>query len=202
MTVVIPAAVSEAAPYADFIDLRTAVIETVRNAGITDIFTRLTKTAEARFNRELRLREQITSDTVTVTGGVGPLPDDFLEMIGVFDENGGEFVAQPIQAVQSRHFSFYSLDGSDLIANDRDYTVQYYARIPTITDSMIGTNWLLIKHPDVYLYGVAVEAAKHLRDDALPVLTGLRDGAISEARGDDIRARYSRARVRVQGPVP
>jgi len=189
--------------FADYLDLRTAVIETVRDDSITDVFDRLTKLAEARFNREMRCRDQITTTTITVSGGVGALPNDFQELIGVYDANGREFVAQPSQASRVTNYSFYTIEGSNLVADDRVYTVQYYASIPTLTASFTTTNWLLTKYPDVYLYGVAVEAAKYLRDtEAGPILSQMRDEAMRDAAADDERQRYSRMRVRVGGVAP
>lgn len=188
--------------FTDYLDLRTAVIETVRDASITDVFDRLTKLAEARFNRELRCRDQITETTITVASNAGPLPADFQELIGVYDAYGQEFTVRPIQGVQPRHYSYVAIDGANLVGNDRDYSVQYYASIPTLTTSPTTSNWLLQKYPEVYLYGVSCEAAKYLRDaEAVPVLEQYRDRAIYDARANDERQRYSRARVRL-GNVP
>lgn len=190
--------------FADYLDLRTAVIEQVARPDITDVFYRLTKLAEARFNREFRLRDQITSTTVSVSGGTAALPSDVQEIIGLYDPGTGcEYTQRPIQQVQGTNFTFYAVDGSDIIARDGDKTLQYYATIPTITDSMTDTNWLLTKYPEVYLYGVSVEAAKHIRDlEALQVLTQFRDDAMSDARMADDDARYARARVRLPGVTP
>lgn len=188
--------------FADYLDLRTAVLEAVRDTSLTDVFDRLTKLAEGRFNRELRLRDQITETTVTVTSGSGPLPADFAELIGAYDGYGREFVLQPIQAVQPTQYSFIAIDGANLLGNDREYRVQYYATIPTLTTSLTTTNWLLTKYPEIYLYGVATEAAKWLRDaEAVPVFEGYRERAIFDAQANDARERYSRARVRL-GNVP
>lgn len=188
--------------FTDYLDLRTAVLETVRDTSVADVMDRLTKLAEARFNRELRCREQITETNITVTSGVGALPDDFLELIGAYDGYGREFVQQPLQAVQPTHYSYVSVSGSNLVGNDRTYRVQYYAAIPTLTTALTTSNWLLQKYPEVYLYGVSCEAAKWLRDaEAAPVLESYRDRAILDAQADDTRQRYSRARVRL-GTAP
>lgn len=190
--------------FTDYLDLRTAVVEQVSNPDIVDAFDRLTKLAEARFNRELRLRDQVTSTTVTVASGVAALPADCQEIIGLYDPgNGCEYVQQPLQQVQGTIYTYYAVDGTNIIAKDGDKTLQYYASIPTITDSMTGTNWLLTKYPEVYLYGVSTEAAKHIRDaEAAGILGRFRDQAIGEARMADDKARYSRTRVRVQGVTP
>lgn len=193
--------------FADYLDLRTNVLEVVGRSDITDVFDRITKMAEARLNRELRLRDQITSTSVVVSSGTGTLPSDFLEMIGVFNASGYEFVQQPIQPQLVTNYSFYSIDGSNIIANDATYTVKYYAKLSTLTAGATTSNWLLQKYPEVYLYAVAAEAAKHPAGGNINIelaqgLASLRDDAIRDARADDDRARYSRARVRVVGNTP
>jgi hypothetical protein len=190
--------------FTDYLDLRTAVLEMAGRTDVTDVFDRFTKLAEARFNRLIRCRDQITDATVSVTSGVGALPSDFREMIGVYDASGFEFVAQPAQANKVTNYSFYSIEGGNLVATDRDYSVQYYAAIPTLTTSLTTTNWLLAKYPEVYLYGVAAEVAKYppINAELVPAFEQYRDAAIIDANADDHRQRYSRARVRVAGVTP
>lgn len=189
--------------FTDYLDLRTAVLETVGRTDITDVFDRFTKLAEARLNRELRCRDQITEANITVSGGTAPLPADFREVIGLYDARGYEFVQQPPQAVKVTNYSFYSVSGSNIVANDGEYLLQYYAAIPTLTTSPTTTNWLLAKYPEVYLYAVSEEAAKFppMNLEILGGLTELRREAIREAREDDHMQRYARARVRVAGNI-
>lgn len=189
--------------FTDYLDLRTAVLELVGRTDITDVFDRFTKLAESRLNREMRCRDQITETPVVVSGGVGALPSDFREMIGVYNANGYEFVAQPVQAVKPPHFGFYSISGSNLVGNDGTYTVQYYAALPTLTTGLTATNWLLAKYPETYLYAVASEALKYppIQTELVPAFEGYRDAAIMDAHADDQSQRYSRARVRLQGNI-
>lgn len=191
--------------FADLLDLQTAVVERVKNAGITDVFPQLVRLAESDFNRKLRCAEQVTTDTVTVASGTAALPTDMQEIIGVYDGAGTEYIAQPLQVlkqVQTR--GYYAISGGNIVTkNDEDLTIEYYASLPTITDSMTDSNWLLARHPNLYLYGVGMEAAKYLRDDELiaslaPAL-GLEFQMVA---GADFSTRYSRARVRVAGVTP
>lgn len=191
--------------FADLLDLQTAVIERVKTAGITDVFPQLVRLAESDFNRRLRCAEQVTTDTVTITGGTAALPTDLQEIIGVYDTSGLEYIGQPLQAlkqVQTR--GYYAISGTNIIArNDEDLTIEYYASVPTITDSMTDSNWLLARHPNLYLYAVSMEAAKYLRDGEL--MAGLTAPLAMEydaVAGADMSFRYARARVRVAGVVP
>lgn len=187
--------------FADLLDLRTAVVEHVRNPGITDVFPRLVALAESRLNRTLRMHDQITSATVTVVSGRAPLPDTFAEMIGLYNGYGCEYVQQ---SPQHKHGYFYSIQGAEIVASCLvgDLKLDFYAVIPPLA-SMATTNWLLSRYPDVYLYAVAFEAAKYTRDvDVASITKGLMDESIAAAKGDDEAARYSRARVRVAGVNP
>jgi hypothetical protein len=191
--------------YADLLDLQTAVIERVKDVSIADVFPQLVKLAEVSFNRRLRCREQITSAAVVIANGVAALPADFEEVLGVFDGAGTEYINQPVQVLQqSQTRGCYAISGANIIAkNDETLTLQYYARLPTITDSMADSNWLLARHPGLYLYGVMFEAAKHLvnAEMAQAVNQVLEMEYQAVAAADD-SGRYARARVRVQGPTP
>lgn len=208
MVVVIP----EGAPtilapdgaFADYLDLRTAVIEIVRNSDISDVFPRLVALTESRFNRELRMAEQITSATVTIDEGRAALPSNVAEIIGLYDAMGREYLMQPSQAVSFNGY-FFAIEGTSIVAPklQGDLVLQYYATLPPLADGLTVTNWLLQKYPDVYCYGVGFEAAKYLRDVELSAsIKGLLDDALRSARGDDHGKRYSRARVRVAGVNP
>ena len=191
--------------FADFIDLQTAVVEHVRNPSIADVFPRLVKLAEVGFNRRLRCREQISTATVTILGGSGALPTDMAEIIGVYDAAGVEYIAQPLQAVKvSQGRGYYAISSGNIVTrNDEDLTVEYYANVPTITDSLTDSNWLLQKHPGLYLYGVGMEAAKYLRDvETAQATSALLDMEYTAAAAQDDQDRYSRARVRVSGVTP
>ena len=192
--------------FADYLDLRTAVLEEVKRPDIADVFDRLTRLAEARLNRALRTVDQITDATATFSSGVSPLPSDLSEVIGLYDSYGREYVQQPPQATQTIGQSgYFSVYGGNLVSAQLsgDYVLQYYAAVPTLTTSLTTSNWLLQKYPAVYLYAVGLEAAKYLREvelaQAMQALLGME---IEEAMGADRSMRYARARVRVQGVTP
>lgn len=193
--------------FTDFIDLQTAVVEHVGTSEIVDVFPRLVRMAETQFNNSLRCREQVTTATLAVASGTATLPVDFVEAIGLYDESGYEYVQQPLQStrVSQLHRHYYSIGATTLNTKlaDGNYTLQYYAAIPTITDSSTDSNWLLVKHPGVYLYGVGFEAAKYLKNIELAQATReLLDMEMRQVSARDERERFSRARVRVQGVTP
>lgn len=190
------------AAFNDALDLRTAVVEHVGQPAIADVWPRLVSMAESRLNRTLRMRDQMTTATVDLTSGTATLPADFAEGIGLFHAQGYEYVMQPSQQKRGK---YYHVSGGNLVSEDisGELEFQYYATLPTLADSLTATNWLLTKYPDVYLYAVAFEAAKYVRDAELAAQTReMMSDAIAMAKGDDEAARYSRARVRVAGVTP
>lgn len=189
----------------DFLDLRTAVIEQIGNADITDVFPRLVKFAENDFNRRLRCREQITDTTLTVSSGSAAIPADLMEIIDLSTSAGVEQVQLSPQKYEKANpkTGFFTVMASTILAADATYDFRYYAKVPTITDSMTDTNWLLAKHPELYLYAVAEKAAKHIGNVELAQMSGsLAETEYNMVAGQDYAERYARARVRVAGVTP
>lgn len=191
--------------FTDLLDLRTAVIEHVQRPDIADVFPRLVLLAEANFNRRLRLKDQITSTTVTISSGSAALPADFLAVIGLYDTNGYEYIEQPIHAVKTSGTThYYAISGGNIVTKiaDGSKTLEYYAKVPTISGSMTATNWLLTAAPALYLYGVGLEAAKYIRDVNMAQATAqILEDEYAAVLAQDDSARYSAARVRVQGTI-
>lgn len=175
--------------FSDYLDLRTAVVEAVGNDAIVEVFDRLAKLAETNLSRKLRTRWQISEAAVTVAGGTAALPADFAELSAMFDASGKETVPDIFGSIR---------------APDGNYTLRYFAKVPTITGGGVtATTWLLAEAPDAYLYAIAAEAAKWLRDvEGAAAFSKLREDAIEDLREYDGAQRFARARVRVQGPTP
>jgi hypothetical protein len=196
------------AVFAGYFDLRIAVADHVGNSNISDVMSRLTQTAEAWLNQKLRAREQITMDTVTFASGSAPLPADYLEMVALYDVSGRypltQGTLQETKRVNSPYWR-YAVDGSNIylygVTGDRN--IEYYAALPTISSSAAGSNWLLQKYPNAYLYAVSLEAAKFLRDAELTQATAtLLQGAMNDLKIDDERAQWGNGAVRLQMQTP
>lgn len=192
--------------YADYLDLRNAIIQHTGRADLNDKLDELTKLAEARFNRDLRMSQQVTADTLTISSGSAPLPSDFAEMIGVFNLAGAEYVQQSVQYVMPNgRGGFYSITGGALTTTggDGSRAIRYYATIPTITSGLDDTNWLLTRYPSLYFHGVCSELYKRAGDVQAAALHNEQYRAdLADAQADDAGRRYGRARVRVSGPTP
>jgi len=191
--------------FADYADLRIAVSEQVGNRNISDVLDRLTKTAEAFFNRELRCVDQLTVATLTFTAGLAPLPADFIEVMSLADQNGAPMPAA-VRGVAKPLRRGYTVTPSGIYIEGLDGTtreLEYYAKIPTLTASPTTSNWLLQKSPNLYLYAVSLEAAKWLRDvELMAGLAQLTTDEINSLNWSDTRARYGSSVVATAGYGP
>lgn len=144
----------------NFTELKAAVAlylhRTDMDAQIPDFITM----AESSIANEVRLRDQVTiSSAVTVPGQpYVALPADWLQFVYVSRDSC------PLQYItpdalrslskESGNTSRYSIEGARLLLNPTPSGADtidfaYYARIPAL--SVTPTNFLLTKHPQIYL---------------------------------------------------
>ena len=189
--------------FTDYLDLRTAVIDRVGSAErLAPVFDQLVKLAEIRLNRELRMADQITKLTLTISGGKGYLPSNLVEFIGIYTPSGRELVAGT-DAQQEGSEQVFTVNSFYIEGPDGTYTLKYYAGLDSLSLSMSATNWLLETAPDVYFWALCEEASKWLKnvEEAL-LYARLRAEAIDALTGNDNRIRFGNARVRVRGVTP
>lgn len=135
--------------------------------------------AESDLNTRLRCREMIVRATTTNDDEYVRLPLDFLEGINL-QLVGGQSPLRYItldeaDIVNTRQGynapTFYSLMNGAIelvpppaTGVDVEIEMVYYGKITALYEAN-QTNWLLLKAPDVYLYGALVHAAPFLMDD-------------------------------------
>ena len=74
----------------------------------------------------------------------------------------------------------------------------YYAKIASLSDSNT-TNWLLAKHPDIYLYGALIQSAPYLKDDErVATWMSLYERMLEDMEKADERALFSGAVIKVR----
>jgi len=179
--------------FQNIIDLRMAVADHVGNRAISDVFQMLVELAESDLNSRLRTRYQIVESTLYFDDGISAFPPDYMELVSVTDTRGRPL--HPSYQVDGFNFTLPGYSG--------DINVRYYGRLPSLTSSPTASNWLLKRYPAVYLYGVGLQAAKHLKDVELAQATDQLYGyALGALTNDDYRARWANQRVRVQGATP
>jgi len=168
---------------ANYTDLQAAVLAWVVRTGDTESTTRVTdfiKLFEADANRRIRIRQNMTTASLSLTGGtsVVSLPTGFLEEIELNYTDSGDRISRASYDTIDRarnsdqatgRPSLYAISGTQLVfERDADTTypllLRYYTAWDLATDT---TNWLLTNAPDAYLFGSVAEAAMFVRDDQL-----------------------------------
>ena len=134
--------------------------------------------AEAKLNRDLRVRPMEVVGSDTMSSGTISLPTDWLKYKSiwyVYSSTRVELENMPPQefnrfdTASTDYPSGYYIAASTVYFGpstpNGDYTVGYiyYQKIPALSDSAT-TNWLLTSHPDIYLYGSLLEAAPYLKE--------------------------------------
>jgi len=191
-------------------ELITAVANWLNRSDLTARIPEFTSLAEASFNRNLRTREMLVRSTASTTGQYVSLPTDYLEMLNIeltstsppkrlvyitsdrsddYRENSNNEVGTP---------DYYTIEGTSiqlLPTPSASVTVQlnYYQDIPALSglaDS--GNNWLLLAHPDIYLYGTLMQASPYIMDQqSAQIWDGLLSRSMQELQMSDEKSRYS-----------
>lgn len=199
-------------------ELKTAVADWLNRADLTAAIPNFIQLAEAKFNRELRTRQQVKRAYATLTGQYIQIPTDWLEAINlqlnVTPVRVLDFVtldqADRIRANRygETNADAYTIVGDQLevvppVGTNTEIDMTYYMKVPSLSDGS-PTNWLLTAWPDLYLYATLVHAAPYLREDErVGVWKGMADQLLEEIRLSDERVKHSggplRARVRAIG---
>ena len=149
--------------------------------------------AESRINDRLRVAPMEVTATTHLYGGSVALPVDFLEARRIFSNaEGGHATGltplAPIQAGDAYPVGaagvpvHYTIVGDTLATfpngSDGQVTMTYYAKLPPL--AAYGTNWLLSRNPNIYLYGTLIESGpvsgrrRAGRDVGVPLCVSLR----------------------------
>jgi hypothetical protein len=124
----------------------------------------------------LRCRDMEAIVALAPASGVAALPADFLQWRRVVEKTSPrhelEYIA-PAAAEQmypsragglASHFTIIggSLYAFPLTANPIELT--YYTAVPALT-ALAPTNWLMTKHPGIYLRAALMQAAEYIKND-------------------------------------
>lgn len=199
---------------ASYSDLLASVAAWANKTDMTSVIPDFVSIAESRIARDLRLRQQITSGTLTTltTTRAVALPADWIEFsnvtVGDNPPNVCQFVTTehldtkyPEEGFSGRPF-VYSVEGDYVLFGptpDDAYTVNidYFARFPDLATN--GTNWLLTNHPNVYLYACLREAFLYMfNDERAARWDGLYLQSVKDAQKFDDQSSHSGSALRVK----
>lgn len=161
--------------------------------------------AEARFRRILVMPDMEVAITVMPTASVAlPADYDSLRSFGIpgfapLDQlspadfsripngpNGVPLTGQPTKfTIAAGAMRFWPVPDQAYSAN-----MTYRANLPSLGPA-VDSNWLLAKHPDVYLYGTILQAEAYgWNDERVPIIKAALDEALGEVLQSGTRQRY------------
>lgn len=183
--------------------LQTAVADWLHRTDLTAKIPDFITLAESRINRQIRFNQQETETTLTATVDSRQitLPTGFIAPLGLwrtfYEGIRDELVfATPEQLPvtdQSSQPYYWTIDASNLAFEcpaDQAYTyVLRYRGTDNLSDTNTD-NWILLNHPDLYLYASLIEAAAYIRDiDLMSVAKSGYDMAIQEVLDKEHRTK-------------
>jgi hypothetical protein len=170
---------------------------------------------EERLNRILRVPEMEETVTISTDGERIDLPTDFRKARSLYLDTDPRLELECVTlgtlrtkyAVQATGKpECYAISGSEIVLgpapdDEYDLILTYYQDIPAIT-STSETNWLITKHPSIYLYGVLIQAEFYgWNDERLPIIKGAWDEAIGELMEQGKGKQFGAAPLRLRPSV-
>jgi len=202
----------------NYTELKDAIADWLDRSDLTDRIPDFIALAEARLNRELRIRPMEVRSTMTTTVGQRyfNLPGGYLQMRN-FQINTNPIT--PLEYITPEMLDrlygsnttgkprAYSLIGDEIQLApipDSTYTIEmaFYEKFTPLGDGTSGTvtsNWLTNNAPDVLLYGALIEAEPFIKNDERIQLwlTAYKE-AIDKIQKADDRDRHSGSQMRVR----
>jgi hypothetical protein len=164
--------------------------------------------AENEFNRTLRTIEMEATTSLTIASGSVAVPADFLGVRSLYVANTILDYITPGEALEDDSTGspiFYTIvDGTFKFrpAESGTATLYYYQAIPALTSGNT-TNWLMTKHPDLYLFATLAQAEFYGWNDArLPLVKARTEEILEQINGGTAKERYGGRRLVAQSRVP
>ena len=201
-----------------FTELKDAIADWLDRSDLTARIPDFIALAEARLNRELRIRPMEVRSTMVTTADQQyfQLPGGYIQMRNMqlntnpttpLEYITPEMLDRLYGSTTSGKPRAYSLIGDEIQLApipDSTYTVEmaFYEKFTPLGDGTGGTvtsNWLTTNAPDVLLYGALMEAEPFIKnDERIPVWLSGYNNAIDKLQKADQRDRHSGSAMRVR----
>jgi len=171
--------------------------------------------AERRLTRLLNVPEMEVTTTLDASVPMIDLPQDFREARECTIDMSPRIALEPTSLATLRLLypssrtgrpQAYAISGSSLLIGpspDAAYTIRlvYKQAIPPLSDAR-PTNWLLAKHPDLYMAAaLAMAEFRGWNDARLPLLKAWYDELIAEVNDAGYRTRHAGGPIRMRAMV-
>ena len=193
--------------FTTYAELQTTIAEYLARSDLTTQIPDFIRLAEVRLRRDLRIRQMLTSTSLTCTSGTATvnIPSDFLEV--------KDFVVtgNPVMPLNYESPSLFSRNSRSMDAGkplnytvlattfklapipDSNYTLSLvYSIAPPFLSTSNTSNTFLTVCPDLLLYSALLEAEPYLMNDARINTWGtMFDRAMSSLTRSDEKGQYS-----------
>lgn len=199
---------------ANYTDLQASIASYLHRTDLSVQIVDFIALAEARIARDLRLRSQVTTATLTTTANsqavalpTGWLENENVSLTGTLPVNlryaNIEYLdtAYPDGYSPSRP-AVYSIEGNNMLLGptpDAAYTIAllYYKKMDAL--AVTPTNFLLTTHPSIYLFAALAEACTFLEEDARVSLWEAKyKKDLADVQSKDTQGQFSGAALRVR----
>jgi len=201
-----------------YTELKDAIADWLDRSDLTSRIPDFIALAEARINRELRIRPMEVRSTMVTTADQQyfQLPGGYIQMRNMqlntnpttpLEYITPEMLDRLYGSTTSGKPRAYSLIGDEIQLApipDSTYTVEmaFYEKFTSLGDGTSGTvtsNWLTTNAPDLLLYGALMEAEPFIKnDERIPVWLSGYNNAIDKLQKADQRDRHSGSAMRVR----
>jgi hypothetical protein len=191
--------------------LKSSIADWLNRDDLTSVIPDFISLAEAQIERRVPTQKMVKRANATIDTPFSALPADFLSAKSLVLTSTAP--VQPLvflteDELDSKKYVYrttgkpiyFALVGNQievLPAPDTSYTAEltYVATLAKLSDSNTS-NWVLERHPDVYLYGTLLQAAPYLRDDErVGMWASLYAQAIDDMILQNERAAFSQGRM-------
>ena len=201
-----------------FTELKAAVADWLDRSDLTARIPDFIALAEARVNRDLRIRAMEVRSTMTTTAGKQyfNLPTNYIQMRNIQLNTNP---VTPLEYITPEMMD--RLYGSSTTGKPRAYTLigdeiqlspipdsayylemAFYEKFSPLGDGTGGSvvsNWLTSNAPDVLLYGSLLEAEPFIKnDERIGVWVNAYNSAVTKIQSADARDRHSGSAMRVR----
>lgn len=191
-------------------NLKTAIAAWLWRPNDTDLTAQIPDfilLAEAEMNRRIKSRRKTIRAEASISAEFSDLPSDYDSPISFVIESTDPVTRltyiDPDEAVRLKSTTYqtsgppvhYSIVGDEfeiIPAPDSTYTgeMTYRQKIPALSASN-SSNWVLVNHPDIYLYGALIHAAPWMKDDPRVATWGaLHERAMSSLETDNTLSEF------------
>jgi hypothetical protein len=195
---------------ANYTDLVAALASWLNRSDLTAVIPDMITLAENEFNRVLRVPEMERRATATLSGEAVAVPTDYLSLRSMRSDNADfkvvsaeELLSIPADQTGSPYYVAVIDEQFFFRPSPSSGTIQivYYQRIPGLTVAA-PTNWLMTRHPDLYLFAALAQAEFYTwDDDRLPLVKSRVEEIMGQIMGEVNGARYGGRRLVQQSSV-